>query len=566
MAAKAPYYDLVIGDKSLDELGIKSLITKVTFEEEFGKFDTCTIELQSGPELKEKYQLLKHGAVMQLSMGYYNQNIKPMFLGFLQGVQPNFGKRTLVLSFAQYLKAMDVGERDRVLTGKTLGDVVRTVVSDYAPLVVGRIENDDVIVSDTISQSKRSDFKLLEDIASAFASKWRLESTDTVGQWALSLERLDTEAAPVGKPMYAWPTKEAQDLTENIHLVNFTPKSNILGNVSSQVTIESNNPNQPIDVNSKKYDSDKYVSEARGSDVVYRVFGQVRRVHFYENVSDEEAAQIIADQMFQDDELTFVTAKNTPLMEGDCLVRAGQRRKVHPRGIPLFEDVFDGVYTITRTKHEISVDKGYNTWVDMGRESLTIPPPPELPPAGGGGQPVLIKWTRNGGLYGYYVSFPNGVLKLGRRITEEEIYANEYWISKIQEQLHISAAPDQQVPGPAFFISNPSAYHQATQQTLAVAYAAGQSAGGAGAYGFGTQEMTVLIDFPSEWSDGMLAENVQQANTTSPEEGVYPEGAEGEPNLVEQAIQLAQEAQEKQAQQQALEQSQTLGIGLGYGL
>jgi hypothetical protein len=411
----------------------------VEFEEEFGKFDQCVIDLQSGPELKDAYALFRHGEVMQLSMGYSNEIIQPMFVGFYQKIKPNFSERTLRLTFAQYLKAMDMTERERVLTGKTLGQVIRSIISNYSPIVVGNIENKDVIISDTISQSKRTDFKLLEEIASSFAMKFFVEPTDVVGQWALSMERLDTEQPPIGKPMYAWPSKDAQDLTQNIHLVNFSPESNILGGVSSQITIESNNPNKPIEVNSKKFSPEKYVTQTRGSEIVYRVFGQVRRVHFYENVSDEEAAQIIADQMLQDEELAFVTAKNTQLSEGDCLVRAGQRRKVHPRGIPLFEAVFDGVYTITRTKHVIDVDKGYDTWVDMGRESLSLPPPPELPPAGSGygmgnGQPVIVYVYEDGTFEAYYVSFVEGGYVLGNRIPNEEFLANEHYMAHVRDR------------------------------------------------------------------------------------------------------------------------------------
>jgi phage protein D len=433
---KAPWFDVLMGDTTIDEMGLRNLVSSVECESELGKFGKAKMVLKSGPALEEAYALVKHGNITQITMGYVGGVIQKMFLGFLHATEPDFAQQTVTLHFQEYLKALDVGEKDRVLSGKTIEQVVRAVIADYAPLVVGTIDNGDTILSETISQSKKTDFKLLEEIASSFAMKWKLSPTETSGVWAISLYNIDFEEdTSQYKSMYTFPDKEHQYNDKNIHLKNFKPKSNILSGVSSKITIESNNASQPISVHSKQYNPDVYVQEARGSEIVYRVFGTVNRIHFYENVTDEEAAQIISDQLLQEDELKFVSARDTQLSEGDALVRVGQRRDVIIKGIPIFDKVFSGKYTIVRTKHKVDVNSGYDTWVDLSRERLTVPDPGKKPTGGGGyttradGTPVIVYIYDSNTFYAYYVNFVPGGYELGGRIPRDEFLANSHWMA-----------------------------------------------------------------------------------------------------------------------------------------
>jgi len=474
-------------------------VESIVFEEEIGKFYSIKLTLKSGPELGTAYYLLRHGGIFQLSMGYYNELVKKMGLAFLVGIEPNFSQQTVTITFADYLRAMAIGEKDRVLTGKTLEQAVSIIVGDYAPLEMGTIDNGGVILSETISQSKRTDFQLLQDIAKSFAMNWRLDATETPGIWAISLKEINFDDDPDQyETMYAYPDKEYQEITQNIHLKTFKPKSNILGDIPSNVTIESNNPNQPIEVNSKVYNEDRYVSEARGSEIVYTVFGQVNRVQFHENVTDEEAAQIISDQMLQSEELKFVQAKNVQLSEGNAGVRIGQRRHIVPKGIPLFSKVFEGDYLVTRTKHQINTKSGYDTWIDVNRESLTLPPPPEIGLSGGGGSPVIITFDPtlgvNGEFYGWRVSFPEGVFSRGAFLTDSEIRANAHWMDQMNAQMVWVPTGESGTGG--FVATVP------TQESMQLAV-----------YGWYGNGLTARIDWPDQWRSDPLAENVRQPST-----------------------------------------------------
>jgi len=367
---RAAFYDFTIGDKTLAELNIRHLIDRITFTEELGKFDSVIIELQQGPELKQAYKLLKHGSVFQLSLGYYNETIKPMTLGFIKGVGISCSQRTATINIFGYLGALSKGEKQRVLQNRTIRQVVEEIISEYDPLVVGTIENGDTLINETSSQSNQTDLEYLENIARQFGMRWK---------------------------------------TNYRHLKEFDVESNIMG-LSSSVTILSNNPNQPISVDSNLYDPTIYQSEVSGSRIVYEIFGSVNQITFYENVDNDEAATIISNSLLEENQLQFVSSKNAELTEGDCEFRAGQYRNIILNDVPLFGDVFSGKYLVTKTEHVIGKDVSYTTRFDSNRSSLTPPPPPEIPISGGG-----LGFTGGDG-YRYRLIFDSNGLTCGYRI------------------------------------------------------------------------------------------------------------------------------------------------------
>lgn len=437
LMTRAAYYDFTIGNFTLSELNIRHLIDRITFNEEVGKFDSVTIEFQKGPELTNAYILLKHGAVFQLSGGYYNEIIKPIMIGFLIGEGISCSQRTATLNIFGYLAALDKGEKQRVLQSRTIRQVVEEIVADYPSLVVGTIENGDTIINETSSQSNQSDLKYLESIARQFGMKWKTEPTEDNGIWALSMYSMVSGDDPDSHPTLVFdPYKTQQNRTNFRHLKEFDVESNIMG-VSSSVNILSNNPSQPINVSSSEFDPNIYqTGEISGSSIVYEIFGSVNTIHFYENISNEEAAQIIADSLSEENELRFVHASNGQLAEGDCELRAGQYRNVILNDFPLFGDVFSGKYLITKTTHTWGKQESYDTKFEASRSCLTPPPPPELESGVGGGgsgrPPVIIRWMPNGILMGWYASFgANNEVILGAEITEEQIRANSYWMEVI---------------------------------------------------------------------------------------------------------------------------------------
>ena len=516
MATRAPYFDFMLGNKSLDDLGIRHLIESIEFEEKLGSFDKITMVVNDGAGLEFASDLAKHGAVLQLSMGYFNESILPMTACFMFSMEPDFSNQKVTFAYMNYLKAMDQSQRDRTLSNVTIQDIVVQVVADYEILEVGTIENGSLMLSDTTSQSKQTDFKLLEGIASQFGMKWKIEPSQTKGKWTLSLYKLDYDKSKVDNylPLHAYPDKEYQAETKSLKLKTFKPKSNILG-VSSSVQIRSNNPNQPIDVQSTSKDPTTEPTVVRGSEIVATVFGERTTIHFYENVSDEQAAQIIADQLQQEDELSFVVAPDCQLSEGIPNLRVGDVRHVVCHGIRMFEKVFTGDYLVTGTKHKISSSSGYDTWVTMNMNALSVPPPPEGGFGGGGnGVPVLIRVVHGGtenNMFGWYVNQNSeGVVSLGATITNAEILANSYWMEHVNNSIR-------------FYFNN----NQTPAVGRDIVVGAGETVdwtnlarvatGGSGAF------TDVRIDWPDEWRTSIttLATSVNGDSGTELIESYY---------------------------------------------
>lgn len=411
------------------------------FEESIGKFDQVTMEIVDGPELKNAWELVKHGNVLQLSMGYYNDQILPMCLAFLSKIEPRFESQTVQIVFSGYLRAMSVGEKDRSLSGRTIREVVEEIVADYEPLVVGTIEAGDTKISSTNTQSKQTDLSFLEGIAASFGMSWKIEPTEDAGKWALSLYKLeyDKTKAANSLPLHAYPEKVYIADTKALKLKTFRPQSNIFG-VSSSVEIRSNNPDQPVVVSTDSKDPTSEPRVVRGSEVVATVFGEVVRVNFYENVTDEDAARIIAEQTLQMDELAFVTATQAQMQEGNPELRVGDVRRIVPHGISLFEKVFEGDYMLTGSKHRIDSQSGYDTWINVAMNSLTIPEVPEEAGwgsgGGSGGRPVLIRVYVDGTAEGWYmVVGSNNQITKGEHISQSEIESNSYWMGHVMSSV-----------------------------------------------------------------------------------------------------------------------------------
>lgn len=506
--SRAPQYYFTLGDKSLDELNLVHLIKRVEFIEEVGKFDQVNIHVKDGPELKEAYSLCKHGSVLQLSMGYYNDEVLPMTIVFMKGCKPNFKDRTVVIKYAGYMKAMDVGAKDRVLNNKTIKEIVTEIVASYDPIEVGTIDNGDTVISGVTTQSKESDLKVLEKIAAMFGMRWKMEPSATTGVWKLSLYKLGfgDNADKGAKPIYAYPEKMELSPNVGLHLENFSPESNILG-VSSTVQIRSNNPNHPITVDSTTEDLDRYREGMRGSEIVATVFGSVVRVQFNENVSNEEAAQIIADQLLQEDEMAFVSAKSCKLNEGNPNIRVGKVRHIVPRGISLFEDMFTGDYLITKTHHVISTEKGYDMTFDCAMDNLKVPPPPAMVGGAGGygGPPLIIYVYRDGSMRGWWVTFDiNGTVHEAGDITNEEILANEVWMDYVRAGTVV-------VPVIPFLSILPGVGDLLPEITITTPNPEGMEFFGASqVIGPGASYTAVRIGWPPQWNTGALAADVRE--------------------------------------------------------
>ena len=506
---RAPSYDFTWNNKTLEDLGIRSLIDEIVFNEEIGKFDTATLKIHSASELGYAPDIAKLGSVMQVSFGYYNESILPMGVLFLHAIEPDFAGLGVTLSFMSYLKAMAVNEKDRTLSNRTIKEVVDEVVSDYETLVVGTIDSGDTKLLGTTTQSKKTDFALLEGIAADYGMHWKVEEIPgRKGIWALSLYKMAYDKTSVDNylPLAVYPEKEFLPETKAIKLSSFKPKSNVLG-ISSRVEVRSNNPNSlHIVAETEDKDPSKNPTEVSGSEVVMTVFGTVTTVRFNDNVSDEEAASIIAEQLRDSEELAFVVAQDSQCQEGIPNLRVGQTRTIKCKGIPLFEKMFSGAYYITKTKHTMSAQNGYDTSFTANMNSLSVPPPPEASFGGSGGTPVLIRVVHGqaiDNMFGWYVNIDgNGVVSLGATISNEEILANAYWMEHVNASIR-------------FYVGNASAPASGREVIVGQGENADWTNLARFSAGLEGRSTDVRIDWPDEWSTSIGSGSVATSVTQS---------------------------------------------------
>jgi hypothetical protein len=216
-----------------------------------------------------------------------------------------------------------------------------------------------------------------------------------------------------------------------------------------------------------------------------------------ENISDEEAASIIAEQLQQENELAFVTTQETQLSEGIPNVRVGDVRTVVPRGIVLFEKVFSGEYLLTGTRHRIDSANGYDTWATMNMNCLKVPPPPEPSfGSGGSGTPVLIYVYPTGFVEGWYITFNSeGYPVKGAYITKAEVEANDYWMSHVRSRTAWFSIGPSQAGGGTLLGNITSAFGYGPSE-----------AGGIPNLGYSTQSISqVPIDWPKEYNTDVIA-------------------------------------------------------------
>jgi len=238
---RTPRWDITIDGDSIDNWGLRPLMSTLSFDSEVGKFDTMSVEFVNGRELADAHTLLKHGAVVELFMGYVGGSYSRMMLGFIKGVQIKGSSRSVVLKVAGYLAGLGRGEKERTLGGKTIVQAVNIILADYEALTAGTIMNGDQLVNDDMSQSGQSDLEYLEGIAEQFGMFLKLEPNELDGVWNISMYELGYAAEEHPKPLVMNPRHNEQDPDRFAQLEEFDPESNILGK-DPNVTVVSVNP------------------------------------------------------------------------------------------------------------------------------------------------------------------------------------------------------------------------------------------------------------------------------------------------------------------------------------
>ena len=84
---RTPKWDLTIDGQSIDKWGLRPLMDSINYDSEVGKFDTLDVSFLNGRELADAHELLKHGAVVELFLGYEGGSFRRMMLGFIKGVK-----------------------------------------------------------------------------------------------------------------------------------------------------------------------------------------------------------------------------------------------------------------------------------------------------------------------------------------------------------------------------------------------------------------------------------------------------------------------------------------------
>jgi len=243
----APDCKVFIGGKSLEELGIRHLLKSVVFDRQAGKFDTMEIEFGDGPELaKSGLGLITHGNSVGLQCGYPGQMVSKGF-GFINGIEVECPDRIVTLSIAGADKQLSRTERSRSMAGKTIGQAVADILADYNNIEVGNIDNSEMQISETSSQSEQTDSEYLEDLAEKFGmyikmtpvantNKWALNMKDIIGEREAQSNEVDNKPAYVENPGL-----EHQDRSQFKFLKKFKPKSSLNG-IKPDVSVVSINP------------------------------------------------------------------------------------------------------------------------------------------------------------------------------------------------------------------------------------------------------------------------------------------------------------------------------------
>lgn len=243
----APDCKVYIGGKTLEELGIRHLLNKVVFDRQAGKFDTMSIEFGDGPELaKSGLGLITHGNSVGLACGYPGQMINKGF-GFINGIEVDCNDRIVTLDVAGADKQLSRTERSRSMAGKTVSQAVADILSDYNNIEVGTIDNSDMQISESSSQSEQTDSEYLEDLAEKFGMYIKMTPVEGTGKWALNMkdiigEREEQSNEVENKPVYVHnPGLEHQDRSQFRFLKEFSPKSSLNG-IRPDVSVVSINP------------------------------------------------------------------------------------------------------------------------------------------------------------------------------------------------------------------------------------------------------------------------------------------------------------------------------------
>lgn len=243
----APNCKVYIGGKSLEELGIRHLLNKVVFDRQAGKFDTMAVEFGDGPELaKSGLGLITHGNSVGLACGYPGQMVNKGF-GFINGIEVDCNDRMVTLDVAGADKQLSRTERSRSMAGKTVSQAVSDVLADYNNIEVGTIDNADMQISESSSQSEQTDSEYLEDLAEKFGMYIKMTPVEGTGKWALNMkdivgEREEQSNEVDNKPIYVKnPGLEHQDRSKYKFLKDFTPKSSLNG-IKPDVSVVSINP------------------------------------------------------------------------------------------------------------------------------------------------------------------------------------------------------------------------------------------------------------------------------------------------------------------------------------
>ena len=238
---RTPIWDITIDGQSIDEWGLRPLMDKISYDSEVGKFDTMEVDFLYGREMADAHLLLKHGAVVELFLGYKNEPYRRMMLGFIKGVKVRGSSKKVTLKIAGYLAGLGKGEKERSLSGKTVEQALNIILSDYDSLVAGTVMNGDQLINEDMTQTQQSDLEFLEGIAEMFGMFLKLEPSESAGVWAISMYELGFESEVQLRPYVMHPFHSQQNPDSHGHLEDFDPESNILGTDIS-VDVVSVNP------------------------------------------------------------------------------------------------------------------------------------------------------------------------------------------------------------------------------------------------------------------------------------------------------------------------------------
>lgn len=335
-----PNINIIINDELISSAAIADFIS-VAISEDLDAPSMFELKFYTWDLIFQKMtwvdsDLFAVGNKVEIKLGY-EQNLKPVILGEITGLEPEFSQDSTPI-----LRIRGHDFRHRLLRGHQTKSFLKMKDSDIARQIA---QARGLTAKVTDSKVK------LEYVLQHNQTDW--EFLKTRG------DRIGYEVAIEGKDLYFRPHQNDQskilDLTYGENLLEFFPRLSSLAQVE-QVEVRGWIPKDKKTVISQVgvgKESSKMGGKTTGSEIV-QTFGESSNTIVNHPVSSKAEADQMALGKFRDLGIAYITAEGS--CQGIADLRAGKVVKIIGVG-----KRFSGLYYVNTTEHTYSPEQGYQT-------------------------------------------------------------------------------------------------------------------------------------------------------------------------------------------------------------